>query len=123
MNQDDVIKSIMDFATYCDTIDVDSMCDKIKMAQQNKKILDCHTHKIWLGKNGDWYTYLPDPHKAKKRKLVRRHSKEAIEKTIINYWQSATDHSPSLMCVFTEWNNKRTSMTDYLIMIRPLWRI
>ena len=110
MNQDDVIKSIMDFATYCDTIDVDSMCDKIKMAQQNKKILDCHTHKIWLGKNGDWYTYLPDPHKAKKRKLVRRHSKEAIEKTIINYWQSAADHSPSLMCVFTEWNNKRTSL-------------
>lgn len=40
-------------------------------------------YSTWQGKNGAWYTYLPDP--ATKRKLVRRSNKEDIEQAIKDF--------------------------------------
>ena len=39
--------------------------------------------KIWQGSDGFWRTYVPDPKKPGKRKLVKRKKREDIEELLI----------------------------------------
>ena len=34
-------------------------------AMKRKELLDKHPYKIWEGKDGKWYTYLPDEKKGR----------------------------------------------------------
>ena len=54
-------------------IDTAYVRDIIEM-QKRKEILDKHPYKIWEGKDGKWYTYLPDEENGrvlKKRKTEK----------------------------------------------------
>ena len=41
---------------------------------------------IWQGKNGFWYVYVPDATKKRKMRLVKRKSKESLEKYIRDFY-------------------------------------
>ena len=54
--------------------------------KSREKCLNKHPYKIWEGKNGNWYTYLPDEDKG--RRQIKRNTKEKIEEAIISYWEN-----------------------------------
>ena len=80
---------------------LDKMTDMTNMSKRD--LLSKHT-SIWQGKNGDWYTYLPDERRG--RILKHRKTKETIEKVVIDYFKS-TMKFPTVKEVFTEWLGKR----------------
>ena len=57
--------------------------------QMDKQLLDRHPYKIWQGKDGRWYTYLPGADDEKI--LRRRESRGEIEKVVIDFWQEKED--------------------------------
>lgn len=61
-------------------------------------------YEIWQGKDGEWYTYLPNDKGG--RSLKHRTTKEALENLIIQYVKDKKE-SPTVKDVFTEWLNKR----------------
>ena len=93
---------LLRFAVAHGTIDLQSIADQMEMAEK-KKYLESHPYAIWQGKNGLWYTYIPEPNG---RKLIKRKEKTEIESVIIHYWRTE-DLNPTIEKAFTEWNDIR----------------
>ncbi len=87
-------------------IDLSFVEEKIEMTKR-EQYLKQHPHEIWQGKNGSWYTYIPD--RKKGRVLKRKATKEAIENEIIAYWKAQAEN-PSVRDVFCEWNDYRLEL-------------
>ena len=76
-------------------------------AMKRKELLDKHPYKIWKGKDGKWYTYLPD---EKKGRIQRERKRlEEVENLIINYWKMQMEN-PTINEVFREWNDRRLEL-------------
>ena len=71
---------------------------------KQQKLLDNHPYKIWQGKDGKWYTYLPD--KEKGRILKKRNTEKEINNIVIQYQKTLLEN-PTLKEVFDEWNERR----------------
>lgn len=56
--------------------------------KRRKELLEKHPYSIWEGKDGKWYTYLPDESKERKKALKKRKSREEIEGLIADYWEA-----------------------------------
>lgn len=91
-----------------DKIDLANFALEIRMIER-KRYLSEHHYSIRQGKDGAWYTYLPDESKSSKRKQVKRTSRSKLEAEIIKYYQSL-EENPTLEEVFTEWNDRRLEM-------------
>ena len=74
----------MQYAIQNGIIDLEHVQEEIHM-KEREKILKGHLYKIWNGKDGFWYTYLPD--EVKGRVLKKRNTKEKIENLIIDYYR------------------------------------
>ena len=72
----------------------------------SQRLLESHPYNIWQGKDGKWYTHLPDANKKEKRKLVKRNNRENLDTAIVKYWESVEDN-PTLEEIFNEWNSRR----------------
>lgn len=96
---DDLLK----YAVEHGMIDMSYVQEQIEM-NKRKELLEKHPYKIWHGKDGNWHTYLPD--KEKKRKPVKKSSKEDVEEVVISYWR-AEEKNPTIREVFEEWNDRR----------------
>ena len=68
----------------------------------NRKYLYKHEFKIWQGKDGAYYTYLP----SKKRKLIRKVSREALENEVIEYYRTIEDR-PTVKILFYRWLDEK----------------
>ena len=79
-------------------------------AMKRKELLDRHPYKIWQGKDGKWYTYLPDDKKG--RILKKKSTREAIEKDVIAYLKTELEN-PTITEVFNEWN-----LVKYVISLK-----
>lgn len=67
-----------------------SRVDILKQVEdmKNKDYLNEHKYSIWEGeKDKKWYTYLPDETRPRKKKLIKRTTKDAIEKEVIKYYK------------------------------------
>lgn len=64
-------------------IDMASVEEKLEMKQRDR-ILNQHPFSIWQGKNGKWYTYLPDP--EKNRILAKRKDKKSLEDLLVDFY-------------------------------------
>ena len=54
-----------------------------------KAVIDNHVKtfsSIWQGKNGRWYTYLPDDTKTPNRKLIAKSTEEKLHVVIVTYY-------------------------------------
>lgn len=96
----------MNYAIDNGMIDMSYIQEKINMSKR-KELLNKHPYKIWEGKDGKWYTYIPDQEKG--RILKKRINKEILEEDIIKYWK-AEQENPTITEVFEEWNDRRLEL-------------
>ena len=59
-------------------------------AMKRKELLEKHPYKIWQGKDGKWYTYLPDDNKG--RTLKKKTTLKAIEDDVIEYLKAELEN-------------------------------
>lgn len=97
---------MLQFALENGMIDESTIQEKMIM-NERKKYLEKHPYKIWKGKDGKWYTYLPD--KKKTRRQVKRSAKNDLENIVIDYWKDELDN-PTIEEVFQEWNDRRLEL-------------
>ena len=77
-------QEMLNFAIKNGIIDLPHLQDQVE-TMKNAEILQNHQYKIWQGNNQKWYTYLPDGEDG--RKQVKRSTKAAIEKAVIQYYR------------------------------------
>lgn len=80
-------------------IDTAYVRDIIEM-QKRKEILDKHPYKIWEGKDGKWYTYLPDEENG--RVLKKRKTEKDIQNCIVDYYLEIEQH-PCFREAYNRW--------------------
>ena len=97
---------ILQFALENGMIDESTIQEKMEM-NERKKYLDKHPYKIWKGKDGKWYTYLPD--KENNRKQIKRKTREEVQNIVIDFWKSELEN-PTVDEVFQEWNDRRLEL-------------
>lgn len=68
---------LLKFAVENGIVDLQQIQAELDM-KKNQELLNRHSYKIWQGKDGKWYTYLPDKEKGRilkkevKRKMLKR---------------------------------------------------
>ncbi len=100
------MNNLLNYANKNGIIDVSYIREYIKM-KKREEILSKHPYKIWEGKDGKWYTYLPD--KEKGRRLVKRNAQNAIEDVVIAQLKEE-EENPTIADVFHEWNERRLEL-------------
>lgn len=78
-------------------------------AMKREEVLKKHPYKIWEGKDGKWYTYLPNEEKG--RVLKKRATRKAIENDVMKYWKQETEN-PTVKVLFYEWINRKLEYQD-----------
>lgn len=81
-------------------IDINDIQNSME-AMKREELLNKHQYKIWQGKDGKWYTYLPDESKKDGRRLVKRSEKKSLEDVIVSYWKKT--EKIFLEDIFEEW--------------------
>lgn len=84
-------------------IDMNTISKQVKM-NERKRFLEKHEFETWQGKNGLWYTYLPD--NVKGRRLIKRKTKESIDDEIVTYYKSK-ENEPTIKKVFNMWIDEK----------------
>lgn len=92
-------REILNFAIENGMIDEYAILKQIEM-NERKKYLDMQKYDIWQGKNGLWYTYLPDEQRG--RRLIKRKTKEAIDDEIVIFYKSV-ENEPTIKKIFDAW--------------------
>ena len=87
-------------------IDISDVQNSIE-AMKREELLKKHPYKIWQGKDGKWYTYMPDNQKG--RILKKRTTQKAIEDIVIQYLKMEAEN-PTIREVFKEWNDRRLEL-------------
>ena len=82
-------------------IDIAAIQKQVEMADA-KKYLKEHRFKIYQGKDGKWNTYVPDETEKYGRKLVRKNTKEEVEKEVIRFYR-LKEREPTVKDVFDQW--------------------
>lgn len=101
-------QDILQYAIDSGMLDITHIQERIQM--ENKfKLLDKHPYKIWQGKDGIWYTYLPD--EAKGRVKRKRNTKKELEDVICQYWDSK-QNIPHFEEVFESWASEKLGFNE-----------
>lgn len=97
LNESEILKYAL---TNC-IINLDTILVEIE-DMENKEILKNHPYTIYQGSDKKWRTYLADETKSSKRRVVKRNSKEDLEKALIEHYKSL-QNKVYLEQVFYEW--------------------
>ena len=100
---------LLKYAIENDMIDISYVQEQMQMKKRNE-LLGKHPYKIWQGKNGKWYTYLPDD-STEGRVLKKRNSEDDIEDVVISYWREQTEN-PTVDEVFRNWISKKIERNE-----------
>ena len=93
---------LLKFAIENGMLDAVLVQEKIEM-QKREELLSKHPYKIWEGKNGKWYTYLPE---NDGRRLIKRKTQESILDVVVKYWKTK-EENPTLQEAFDMYNDSR----------------
>lgn len=74
---------------------------------REKEILNRHKHRIYQGKDGSWYTYIPDDSRPGGRWKVKKPTYEAVRAEVIKHYE---EDSVTIEELFSEWNNRREDL-------------
>lgn len=94
---------ILKFAAEHGMLDLSYVQEKMEMNKRSE-LLAQHPYKVWEGKNGCWYTYLPDGKGG--RTLKKRKSRDDLEKDIARHQAQEADN-PTVADIFQEWIDSR----------------
>lgn len=86
-------------------IDLALIQEKVEMIKK-KELLSKHPYKIYEGRDGKWYTYLPDDKKG--RVFKKRNTQQEIEDLVIEYWKDK-ESNPTVKELFSEWINDKVN--------------
>lgn len=100
-------KEYLQAALESGMIDLTTLQCQMEMAEKNKYLKE-HEYRIWQGKEGRWYTYLP---KNGKRRLVGKKDKETIENAIVAFYREK-DANPTIEELFHLWVNEKIDMHE-----------
>lgn len=93
---------ILQFIIQSGIININDVQNSME-AMKRKELLEQHPYKIWQGKDGEWYTYLP--RQGNGRVLKKRKSKSDLENIIIDYYKEQRE---ILLCdIFQEWSSQK----------------
>lgn len=67
------------------SIDIDAL-KRDAEEMKRKSALDKHEHKIWQGSDGNWYTFVPDDTKDKKRRKVKKKERDDLIEYLVNFY-------------------------------------
>lgn len=107
--------------------------DVLELSEEmtRKEIINNHVRDfspIWQGKNGRWYTYLPDDTKKSKRRQIAKSTEEKLNIEIIAYYKKLDDAYSSkritLQSFYPEWLNYKalhTEASSYMRRINNDW--
>ena len=111
-------KELLQFAIDSGMIDANTIRKQIEM-NERKKFIEMHEYEIWQGKNGLWYTYLPDDTKG--RKLIKRKDLKSLEDAVIKFYKSEKSSEEkkniTIKEIFPMWvqfKQKHTNSTSYI---------
>lgn len=93
---------ILRFIIESGKIDINDVQNSME-AMKRKELLEQHPYKIWQGKDGEWYTYLPRQENG--RVLKKRKLKSDLEKIIIDYYKEQKEIL--LSDIFQEWSSQK----------------
>lgn len=71
--------------------------------QRRKELLEKHPYEIYLGKDGNWYTYLPY---EKGRKKVKGSTEAKVQNKVISFWLEKAEN-PDMNALFEQWINEK----------------
>ncbi|MCR5222220.1 MAG: site-specific integrase [Lachnospiraceae bacterium] len=91
-------------------IDMDVIQQQL-LVKSRKKYLEKHSFNIWQGKNGSYYTYLPDEHKPRGKRLVRKKDRRTLNNAIVEFYR-ANEEDPYFEQVFQTWVDERLSYNE-----------
>ena len=103
-------RDVLLYALENGMIDIDAIQQDIEL-NKRKKYLEKHTTGIWQGKNGSYYTYLPDEKAKNGRKLVKKTSRKSVEDVIVDYYK-AMETEPYIGDVFRAWAGERLKYNE-----------
>lgn len=99
---------LLKYAVENGMIDLSYVQEQIEM-NKRKETLEKHPYKIWEGKDGKWYTYIPDEKKG--RILKKKTTKKAVEDDVINYWKEQ-EENPRIKDVFDQWISEKLEYNE-----------
>ena len=99
-------KELLSYLEKSNIIDMAYVQEQIEMKKKADS-LSKHPYKISQGKDGYWRTYLPDEQKG--RRMLKKSTRDAIEKEVIAFWKNETEN-PTIKEVFDEWNDRRLKL-------------
>lgn len=102
--KNDILRFIIDSGM----IDINDVQNSVE-AMKKKELLEKHPYKIWQGKDGKWYTYMPDEKRG--RVLKKRATQKAVEDDVIKYWKEEAEN-PTLSELFYEWMHRKLEYQD-----------
>lgn len=91
---------LLHFVTENGIVNVREVLASYEM-KKYEELLAMHPYDVWQGKNGSWYTYLPD--KKKGRILKKRATEEKIKDCIVEFY----NNNPTIEEVFEEWIERK----------------
>lgn len=100
-------EEILKYALENGMIDMSYVQEKMEM-KEREELLNQHQYEMWQGKDGKWYTYIPD--RTKGRILKKRVSREKLENVIVECYKNQRDIY--IKDVFEEWINKKIEYGD-----------
>ncbi len=111
-------------------IDLSYVQEKIEMTKR-KELLEKHPHKIWMGKDGYWHSYLYDETKVKNRRPIKKKRLEDLEDVIIDHYNrmQKENHKDNidltLKDIYPEWlkyKGLHTKASSYIKRLTTDWK-
>ena len=96
---------ILQFIINNGIIDINDVQNSMEVMKR-EELLKKHPYKIWQGKDGKWYTYLPDDSKKDGRRLVKRTEENELGKVVVEYWKKFGEVH-TLKSTFYEWADEK----------------
>lgn len=100
-------KELLNYVLENDIIDIDSIQKQLEM-NERKKYQEMHKNKIWQGKDGYFYTKVPDETKPNGKKMIKKSTQEKLDDAIIKHYKDKSEKH-YVESVFNEWMNKKLS--------------
>lgn len=77
------------YIIYNNDITMANIDTLVKNSKELKNMVDrSKKYSIWQGKNGAWYVYVPDVTKKRKRRLIKRKSREDLEQYLKKFYNT-----------------------------------
>jgi hypothetical protein len=98
---------LLQYAIQNGIINLEDTRNKIN-EMNRQEALQKHKYAVWQGKNGKYYTTLPDSTTSKGTKQIMRNSMEKLEDAIAEFYMES-EHNPTVKETYEAWVNLKFS--------------